>query len=293
MATNRAISVEVALNGGYDRSVQPNSPITPKEIIEDGLRCFDAGAAIIHFHCFDPVTGKKRYDSEIYGEVVEGIRAKCDAIVYGTLPMMSGPDGCYTLSPEERIQPTKELAERGIYEWCVMDCGSLNYIREKDLKSGGNGVIYANPVGYMREAMKTLSALNVQPAMGVWDASFLRVGTELHRQYYPGKTPIVKLFFSDGMTQGSRPRDFMLDAYIRLLHEEAPNAYWSLSGYEVDLTPLMQQAIAAGGNLRVGLEDAPRPTPYTNVDLVKMAVREIEKSGHPLAKPADVRAATA
>lgn len=287
--TSHPVSIEVALNGGFDRAAQPNIPVLPEEIIEDAVRCHEAGAAIIHFHCFDRQSGKQRYDAGIYGEVIEGIRARCDAICYATLPMISGPDGRFLLTPEERNAAPVALARAGLAECWVCDTASINLIRARDYAAGGNGVLYLNPVAYLREQMKMFAECDFRPAMGIWDFSALRLGMRLHRDYLPGKRPMLKFFFSEGMLQGASPRAYALDAYLAAMKEEAPDAYWTIAAYETDLSELAPHAIAAGGNLRVGLEDAPSPCPLTNVELVKQAAELIRRAGRAVATPADVR----
>ena len=51
------VIIEVALNGMTLRTRQPHVPRTPAEIAADGLRCMEAGAAIVHSHTDDPVLG--------------------------------------------------------------------------------------------------------------------------------------------------------------------------------------------------------------------------------------------
>ena len=54
--------------------------------------------------------------------------------------------------------------------------------------------------------------------------------------------------------------------------------------------PLIGAAVAQGGHVRVGLEDAPWGTPLTNRDWVQEAVRLIRDAGGQPANAAEVRA---
>ncbi len=80
----RKVWIEVALNGSWRRDMQPNVPVTVEEMIADGVACVQAGAAILHLHAMDPVTGKQNDDPDIYAAILLGIRAGTDAIVYPT-----------------------------------------------------------------------------------------------------------------------------------------------------------------------------------------------------------------
>ena len=79
--------IEAALNGAWTRERQPAIPISVAEIVADGVAAVKAGAAIVHLHAYDASTGRQRDDYEIYAPIIEGIRAKADAIVYPTLPI--------------------------------------------------------------------------------------------------------------------------------------------------------------------------------------------------------------
>lgn len=290
MSGRRPVWIEVSLNGPYSRAVQPNVPVTAHEIIEDGLRCYEAGAAILHFHAFDPQTGRQRYDAALYGEIIEGLRARCDAIIYPTVPMVTGPDGAYVMTPAQRYAASLELARRGLLEWCVMDCGSVNLVGVEDLAGDGNGGIYLNPVAYLREGMRMTAENTVHPTISIWEPGFMRIGAALHRRYGSVLPPVFKLYFSDAGAFGAPPHPYVLDTYVRLLAAEAPGAPWMVGGSQVDITPLIAPAVAAGGNVRVGMEDAPLGTPLTNLQWVQHAVREVETAGASPATPAQIRA---
>ena len=51
--------LECALNGPWSRAKQPLMPITPEELISEGIACARAGAAVIHLHVYDPATGRQ------------------------------------------------------------------------------------------------------------------------------------------------------------------------------------------------------------------------------------------
>src|SRR5260370_39491597 len=56
MPSNPVI-IEVCLNGGTPRSLNPHVPRTPQQVTSDALECVAAGASILHSHTDDPVIG--------------------------------------------------------------------------------------------------------------------------------------------------------------------------------------------------------------------------------------------
>ena len=128
--------IEVAVNGASTRRVQPRIPVSAKEIIDEGVACIKAGAAVIHAHTLEPDSGKQNGNVDNCVAFMNGIREQVDAIVYPTVVGSPNPS-----NPAWLWEPTVELAKRGILEWGFLDPGSVNFCFI------GNGVyINTNPV---------------------------------------------------------------------------------------------------------------------------------------------------
>ncbi|MEO8164760.1 MAG: 3-keto-5-aminohexanoate cleavage protein, partial [Betaproteobacteria bacterium] len=87
------------------------------------------------------------------------------------------------------------------------------------------------------------------------------------------------------------PEDYAITAYLKLLDQVAPGAQWMLGGLQVDILPMIPRAVAEGGHVRVGLEDAPWGSDFSNLQWVEQAAERIEASGGELATAPEVRAA--
>ena len=95
--------------------------------------------------------------------------------------------------------------------------------------------------------------------------------------------------FSEAFAWGFPPRDWALDAHLKLLAEDAPDAPAMIAGLGVDLTGLIPAAVARGVHVRSGLEDAPFGCARTNAALVGETVRLVEAAGGRAASAAEVR----
>ena len=156
--------LEVAVNGPWSRSRQPNIPLTADEIVDAALACAAEGASIIHFHAYDETTGRQRDDYEIYAPIIERIRAKADVICYGTLPFAGSVDAPAPLTPAQRYSAVERLVQAGLIEWSVVDPGSTNISHYSDMASGKEGFVYANPENHIRHGLEIAQRRQITPS---------------------------------------------------------------------------------------------------------------------------------
>lgn len=285
----RTVWLEAALNGPWARTLQPNMPITVGELVADGIACAQAGAAIIHVHAYDERTGRQRDDAEIYRRIIEGIRAEQDVIVYPTLPVMGSPDAPRAMTAPERFKAVEQLAMHGLVEWTVVDPGSVNFAHYDRLVANQEGFVYLNPEGHVRYGLELAARYGFHPSYAIYEPGFLRLGAALARIYANAPAPIYRFMFSDGFAFGFPPEEYGLEAYLKLLEAGAPDAPWMVAGLAVDIRPLIPAAVAGGGHVRVGLEDAPLGTDVPNVRWVEQAAAAIENAGARLATATEIR----
>jgi 3-keto-5-aminohexanoate cleavage enzyme len=283
------IWLEVALNGPWSRARQPNIPVSANEIVEAALACASEGASIIHFHAYDPASGRQRDDYEIYAPIIERIRAKADVICYGTLPFAGSADAPSALAPAQRFGAVDKLVRAGLIEWSVVDPGSTNISHYADMAQGKEGFVYANPEAHIRYGLALAQEHGITPSYAIYEPGFMRLGAALHRAYPGAPVPIYRLMFSQQIAFGFPPTDWALDAYLRLLELEQPGAPWMVAGLGVELGALIGAAVERGGHVRVGLEDAPMGCATDNLSLLQQARRHIEQAGGGLANASQVR----
>lgn len=282
--------LEVALNGPWGRERQPGIPLHPDEIVEAGVACAEAGAAILHLHAYDPGTGRQRDAYELYAPIIERIRARVDVICYPTIPFAGGPDAREPLTAQERFAAVERLLAAGLIEWTVVDPGTTHIAHLTDLAEGREGFIYANPEAHVRHGLSLAQQSGVVPSYAIYEPGFLRLGAALHRAYSGAPMPVYRFMFSDDIAFGFPPTEWALEAYLKLLAQEAAEAPWMVAGLGVNIEPLALPAMARGGHVRVGLEDAPLGCPEDNLALTRRALGWIEAAGARPATPAEVRA---
>ena len=222
--------------------------------------------------------------------MIEGIRAQVDVIAYPTIPLAGSALTAQDDLGAERFRHIDELGRRGLIEWGVVDPGSVNFA---PVHGDDPGFVYLNPNDHVREGLRVCAEHAIRPAFAIYEPGFTRLGAAL-AAHFPGLlTPVYRFMFSDDFAWGFPPRAYALDAHLHLLAESAPGAAWMVAGLGVEIAPLADEAIARGGHLRVGLEDARFGTDATNEQLVEAAARRVHAAGSQVATAADVRRALA
>jgi len=274
--------LEVSLNGPWGKQRQPGIPVTVQEIVEQGVACVKAGAAIVHAHAYDESTGKPKESVAVYAAIIEGIRSRVDAIVYPTVSNSVG------LSAEQRFAVHEELARAGLLEWAPVDPGSVNIASYDELRGDREGFAYLNPESHLRHALGLAARYLFRPAFAIYEPGFARLGATLHwRSGCPA--PIYRFMFSTDYTFSFPPDDYGMTAYLHLLDQVAPGAKWMIAGLGVDILPLVPRAIAEGGHVRVGLEDASLGSTKSNLQLVEEAASVVAACAGELATATQIR----
>jgi uncharacterized protein (DUF849 family) len=284
MSVTSGVWLEVALNGAWSAARQPLAPYAIADIIDEAVACAGEGAAIVHLHAYDP-DGRPWEDADTYTRIIEGIRARCDAIVYPTIAYTpEDPDS------ESRYAPLETLSRRGLLEWLPIDPGSISVNRYEDIASGLAGRFYLNSDRHTRRGLQFCGDRGHVPTFAIYEPGFIRLGAALTAATPGVKTPLYRFMFTEQRAWGFPAESFALDSYRRLLDREATGAPWMIAGHEVDVRKLIPEAVNAGGHVRVGLEDAPFGTENRNVDWVKDSVAAIVNEGRKLATPNQIRA---
>ena len=268
--------LEVALNGAWGTGLQPGIPVLVRDIVAQGIACAREGAAVVHVHAYDEKSGRQHDAAELYAMIIEGIREQVDCIVYPTIPF-----GRHGMAAAERYAAIEALGERGLLEWAVVDPGSVNL----------GSHVYLNPEDHVRHGLALASRFGFHPGYAIYEAGFIRLGAALAREQRHVPPPIYRFMFSDGLRFGFPPRTYAIEAYLRLLAEQAGAAAWMVAGLDVDILPLVEATVARGGHVRVGLEDAPLGSSRSNLDWVRAGREAIERAGGKIASAAQVRAA--
>ena len=268
MADHNPLIIEAAINGATTKNRNPNVPRSPQEVAQGGLRCFEAGAAIVHNHNDEAVVGGRSgvHSPLPYLEAWRAILAqRPDALLYPT--MASG--GAYT-TIEERYGHIPALAEAGVLRIGLVDPGCVNVgpCDSEGLPINAD-LTYVNTFRDARYMFQTCEQYRLGPSISNFEPGFVRVAMRYARAGRMPAGALVKFYFGgESQNFGLPPTEKCLEAYIEMVAESG--LPWSVAvlGGDVVACGMARLAIERGGHVRVGLEDYAGPRTPGNAELV-------------------------
>ena len=82
MASNDKVIITCAVTGAiHTPSMSPYLPVTPEEIADAAIGAAEAGAAIVHLHARDPLTGKPDQTPEAFARFLPRIKQRPNAVI--------------------------------------------------------------------------------------------------------------------------------------------------------------------------------------------------------------------
>lgn len=283
---NDPLIIEVSLNGQTRRSDNLTVPYSDDEIVGQALACMEAGAALVHNHTDENITGGNgQLDAEKYARPWRLLlKQRPDAILTPTMPV--GQEG---VTVETRYAHIEAMANEGLINMGLCDPGSFNLssLGDDGLFRPGT-YIYKNDMRDSRYYLETCRRLKLGLSISIFEPGFIKFVMAYVRagQMPPGG--MFKFYFgADHLSFGLPPTEASLIAYLQMI--EGSNMPWLVSSFGADLVDcgMAEQAIKRGGHVQVGLEprlgaDDQQPT---NLELVEEVVEVAKALGRPIATP--------
>ena len=290
LTMNRDVFITCAVTGsGATQDRSPHVPRSPKQIADAAIDAAKAGAAIVHCHVRDPETGAPSRDLALYREVTDRVR---DSEVDVVLNLTAGMGGDIVFGSTEAPFPVNEAAtdmigatERMAHireclpEICTLDCGTMNFA-EADY-------VMTNTPGMLRAMGQMMTDLGVKPEIEAFDTGHLWFATQLVKEGVLDSPALVQLCM--GVPWGA-PND--LNTFMAMVNNVPADWNWSAFSLGRDQIPYAAQAVLAGGNVRVGLEDnlwLDKGVLATNAQLVERTVGVLDGMGAKIMGPDAVR----
>ena len=297
MATQRKVIITCAVTGAiHTPSMSPYLPVTPDEIVEAALGAAEAGAAILHLHARDPETGRPDQTPEAFAPFLSRIKQATEAVVNLTT------GGSPFMKVDERVRPAAEWKP----EVASLNMGSMNFGLypmlnrytefkhdwEREHLEGSRDLVFRNSFKDIEYVLRTCAENGTRFEFECYDISHL-----YNLAHFVERGLVKPPFFVQSVFGllggiGAHPEDVahMKRTADRLFGEDYQ---WSVLGAGANQMRVAVQAVAMGGNLRVGLEDSlwagPGKLAESNAEQVRIARTLIEGLGLAVATPDEAR----
>ena len=292
--TGDAVIIEVGLNEGAGRGVNPHVPIAPDDVAADARRCRDAGATMIHWHARDPESEDQRLGAtDLYAAALTQMRAD-GLLAYPSYPV----DG---VLPRHRLDHVWALHEQAGLELAPIDLGSvstipwnahLNDFVGLDWLRTQSGVV-DNPLTFVVDAVEMADARAMACTFGAFDVGCSRILAMLFDSGRVTRPVVHKIFLSEGWAVGPKPSEAALDLHVAQLPDGLDVEWMAVPYSQHDpavVERLCRAALERGGHVRVGIGDSPAANPTAaNADLVAQVAGWAADAGRPVATPDQVR----
>ena len=292
------IIISCAVTGGAHTPTMSDAlPVSTEEIADQSVAAAQAGAAVLHLHARNPVTGEPTGDPDVFSPFLQIIKQRCDAVINLTT------GGSATMPVKERLA----AAERFSPEMCSLNMGSMNFAFfpaaariaqwkhpwEKAYVENSDDYIFRNTFRDIAYILESLGDRGTRFEHECYDVSHL-----YNLAHFVDRGMIEPPFFIQmifGILGGIGPDHenltFMKSTADRLFGRESFR--WSVLAAGRHQMPFLTQAALMGGNVRVGLEDSlfieRGRLAGSNAQQVEKIVRILAEMGHEPATPAEAR----
>jgi uncharacterized protein (DUF849 family) len=252
------VIITAAITGSiHTPTMSPYLPITPKEIADEAVRAYEAGAAVCHVHARDPKNGRPSPDLNLFKEIITSIKSRCNIVICITTGGGTG------MTVEQRVAPVKLYKP----ELASFNAGSVNFGLfplasrykewkfewEKELLAMSEDFIFSNTFKSMREYCAAFNETGTKPEFEIYDAGMVNNVAFMIQAGYTKKPVYIQ--FVMGVLGGITPSSENLLFLVDYAHRQIGDFLFSVCSAGRAQFPICTQSLLIDGNCRVGLED--------------------------------------
>jgi 3-keto-5-aminohexanoate cleavage enzyme len=216
------------------KDMTPHVPVSVAEVVEDVHEAWEIGITMVHLHARDDRDGEPTYKAEVYRDIIEGIRNFTKDLVV-----------CVSLSGRTFRTLEKRAAPLQLDGDSKPDMGSLT------LSSVNfNRVASTSSPDMIKSLARQMKSRGILAELEAFDVGMINYAKYLERKELLEPPHYFNLILGNI----SCAQADLLHAAI-MVRDLPPHSYWSFAGVGNAQLMMNSIAIAAGGGVRVGLED--------------------------------------
>jgi uncharacterized protein (DUF849 family) len=272
-------------------------PISPGEIAGQAIDAANAGAAILHLHARDPVTGYPSPDPEVFLQFLGEIKRATGAVINITT------GGSSTMSLEERISAARALQP----EVASLNMGSMNFNFaaaadrvtswkfpwEEPYVRGSDDRIFANTFRQIEYILRDLGAHGTRFEFECYDVGHLYNLAHFVDRGLVETPMLVQCVLGVLGGIGADPLNLlhMITIADKLFGDDYLLSAFGAGRHQMGI---VTTSTLQGGHVRVGLEDSlylrRGELAKSNADQVRKVAQILDELGREIATPDEARA---
>ncbi len=253
--------------------MNPHVPITTSEIVEQVHEAYEIGITMVHLHAREEESGRPCWQADVYGKIIEGIRDFSQDLII-----------CVSLSGRNYSEFEKRTDVLLLDGELKPDMGSLT------LSSVNfNRIASINTPDMIQNLAAAMKAKGILAELEAFDSGMIN-----YAKYLQSKNLLEPPhYFNLLLGNIACAQATLLHAGI-MVNDLPEHSVWSMAGIGDTQVAVNTMAIAAGGGVRVGLEDniwwdGSRTRLVRNAELVSRIHRISKDIGRDIMSPPAAR----
>lgn len=241
--------------------------MTADEIVDDIIKCREAGASVAHIHVRDE-EGNPTSKRELYLELLNKLKERdCDIITQ----LSTGARGGGNTSEwgGQMLDLDAEMAS--------LSTGSSNFASQ----------VNANSFELIKELAEKMYSNNMKPELEVFDVAMIDNAILLAKEGVLKEPLHFNLVMNVRGSISGTPKNL-----LHMVESLPEGSTFTVSGIAQSQLPMLTMSILLGGHVRTGLEDTmlyDKGILATNVMLIERMVRISKELGREIANPEEAR----
>jgi uncharacterized protein (DUF849 family) len=258
MSKNKAIFTAAITGAIHTPTMTPYLPITPKQIADEAVRSWEAGAAVAHIHVRNPETGQPSASLDLFREVGTEVKARCNIVLCFTT------GGAQGMTLEERVAVVPALKP----ELASCNFGSMNFAYhtvvpkfetftfpwEVNHLSISEDYLFSNTFKTLQGYLTHFRNSGTKPELEIYDVGMINNVVHMIAEGHLQKP--VYLQFVMGILGGIPATMENLIFLLQTARATIGDFIWSAAAAGRHQLKICTTALLLGGNTRVGLEDS-------------------------------------
>jgi uncharacterized protein (DUF849 family) len=292
------VVITAAITGAiHTPTMSPYLPVTPKQIADEAVKAYEAGAAVVHIHGRRAEDGMAVGDVNIMKEIITSIKSRCNVVICITT------GGALGMTVEQRVAPVTLYKP----ELASFNAGSINFAlfpivskfkewkHEWEPKYLGmtEDFIFPNTFKSMKEYCRIFTEHGTKAEFECYDAGMVNNVAYMINAGWIKKPVYIQFVLGvlGGLTPSPENLLFLVDYAKRQIG--AGDFVFSVCVAGRAQFPICTQSLLIEGNCRVGLEDnlylEKGQMAKSNAEQVAKMVRIVKEFGVQPATPDEAR----